>query len=266
MLGGQLVPRYEITTDQNFQMLYCIGATSLLFAATKPLHIAALVLFTLFNLYIASETQTRSGFLVVILVLLVIGFVRLRQLDSYRGRLYAIAGVALIGILGMLEASKLGEIFQAIILRFTDSDFHTLDARTEGVQLFLRFLVNPVRWLPLEPEYFYKANGFEPHFSPALIIMRGGLVAVLCWIYLLPWPLAKILLRTVQLRSTRLGGVVAVSAMAATIVFMSAPIYAFDAVWLWAGAVLGCLNRENAQEGLQVGRAARPEGLAVPDL
>ena len=249
ILGGELVQRYEITTDQNFQVLYILGSTTLILAAKRLSHYVALVILTFMNFYVMSELQTRSGFIVLLLAIFLMTLTRLRRLGAARATLYFGGGLAFIITVGVLTSSELSEVFQKIILRFTDSDLHTLSARTEGVQLFLQFLANPKRWIFFEPNYFYDLNGFSPHFSPAVLIMQGGIFAVAGWFYVMPLPImivvTRILLRG---KGSTLDGVVGITALCALVVYMSAPIYGWDVVWLWGGATVGCLMRARAVE------------------
>lgn len=253
MLGRELVFRYEITTDQNFQILYFIGSTTLLLAVRRLSHFVILLFFTGLNFFVLSEIQTRSGFLILILAISMVAFVRIRRLESFRGLLYSLAGLALLSLLFIFTGPLLGEVFENIILRFTESDFDTLDTRTEAVVVFFRILFDPLRWLPLEPNFFRNSYGYLPHFSPAVLILQGGIFAVASWLYVQLVPVTVNLTQTlVRPPHSKLFEVVAVTAIASLIVYMSAPIHAWDVVWLWSGASVGCIVREKEQRSAKV--------------
>lgn len=247
MLGGDLVFRYEITTDQNFQVLYLFGSTTLLLAARRLSFVVVLLVFTGLNFYVLSEIQTRSGFGVLLLTLLIVAFVRIRRLTSSSKVLFPIAGIALLIISALVAGPILGEIFEKIVLRFTESDFDTVDARTEAMVVFFKLLFDPLRWLPLDANSFINTYGYLPHFSPAVIMLQGGIFAVVSWMYLQCMPIAAILwLLLVRRPQSRLLELVATTAFGSFIVYLSAPIHAWDVVWMWTGAAVGCLVREQS--------------------
>lgn len=248
VLGGELVNRLEVTTDPNMQICYTVAsATLMVVARTKKVLLACLFLVGS-NLFLFSELQSRSGMILYVLAIIVSFYLfSAKYRVAVRAGIWALS-LAICLVLLANYFDTLISFLSKIILRFTVSDYDTLGARTQGMYWFLKSVIDPRFWLPLDPLYFRRNFGIEPHFSPAVILLKTGLIGVVCWVMTQIAPLCRVLALIFHKKSRGdLTVFVGVTASIVIIASLAMPMASADLLWLWAGCCCGLLERPTAK-------------------
>lgn len=253
MLDGNLVYRKEVMTDPNIQIFYIMTAACLLIATKSTWKHSVLLVLIIANLFILSELQTRSGFVYMIFATAIGVFLLFREFN-WKKRIVLSITIFLIAIPIMsANLHLILESLDMIILRFTADDFDTLDARTAGIEFFFTSLIDPRFWLPLNPDYHRQLYGYEPHFNPSALLLKGGVLAIICWITITLKPtLRNFFVTSFSKKNTSLlFRVISIAAFVALISAFSLPIPIMDQTWLWAGASIAVWRRESAIDRLK---------------
>lgn len=244
IIGGEVRTRFEVMTDPNFQIMYLVSGAALLTVARKRWEIIALVFQAILSLYVLSQLQTRSGFLIYLVVMAFAIVVLSRRLSPTKRLGALVVGGGVVVAAGVAFSGLLFVIFEEILLRFLVDDLDTFSARLEGVRFFFVEIINPAMWIPVQPGVFAEKFGVEPHFNPAMLLLRGGILAVVSLLILQIFPIVRHCWKTFfDAEADEFGAAIALTAAGVLVASLSVPAVVTDQVWLWAGASVGWLTR-----------------------
>jgi len=162
-----------------------------------------------------------------------------------------ILGVCTVLSFAMLAIILTGDRIMAnlgpIYMRFAADDFDTLFYRLNAVVFFVKNVLNPAYWLPINPTAYFDTYGSAPHFNPAALLVLGGLPAVFMWVLLQVKPVVELSRQIfVGVRTEAVAKVVGITSLLYLLVSLSLAVPDHDQMWLWSGAALGYVSRPRA--------------------
>jgi hypothetical protein len=253
---GTPIERPQITIDQNFQFFYLFPVILILALPFRLIRFLAGFGGLIGGLYVLNRLQTRSGFLILIgatvLCLLAPLF------SEGLGRKKTIIIPLVILVLVLLSFDLILKVGQPIIFRFFEKDFNTLDARIVAFKYLLEHLFNPIWWFPHGNAQFRMMGGGLPHFTPTAFFLEAGIFGLYMWVIVFFSPLIYLTRMLLKGELDALATILLIGGISSFIgqLSLNAPLY--EHVWLWAGAVLGTLDRQKEkisnQEKNQVGQ------------
>lgn len=239
---GELILRPEVTIDQNFQIFYLFPIALLFFLPTHWIRTPVIALVTLAAAFVLVRLYTRSGVILLISALAFSWITPLVYPHYGRNKLWLLPLIC--APLAIWQADWIIGVTTEIVFRFTDSDsYRTFYGRVYSAQYLFERVLDADFWIPQGNAEFLRLTGSIPHFNPTALYLEAGLLGLLAWVVLVAWPLARLSWLYVirGLNSSAIiflgGGAIVFGAQLS----LNAPLY--EQVWLWAGAVVGTLNR-----------------------
>lgn len=265
--NGELVIRPEVTIDQNFQIFY------LFFIATLFLLPARLIRFTLVFLgsigaaYVVARLQTRSG------VLLFLGAMTMAWLAQLWTKGFGWLKILLLPLLliglAIVKHDWILRAAEGVITRFTDPEYNrTFYGRLYAIQFLFEKLLDPNFWVPQGNVAFGGSAKSIPHSNPTAVYLEAGLLGIIAWFMLVVVPLFQIAWLFLKRKLDILETILFISGTVVLIAQLSLNTPLFEQVWLWAGAVIGGLNRARMRlaEGIRASNDKKSQNLIAEPI
>lgn len=262
--NGELVIRPEVTIDQNFQIFYLFFLGVLFLLPARPVRIVLILLGAIGAAYVLARLETRSG------MLLFIGSMGLAWLAPLRtrglGRRKILVLPVVLLVFAIVEYQWVLNVAHGIITRFTDSAYdRTIYGRFHAIQFLFEKLIDPNYWVPQGNSEYLQLTGNIPHSNPTAVYLEAGLLGLVGWFMLVVIPLAKLSVWFYKRRLDALETMVMVSGVVVFMAQLSLNTPLYDHVWLWAGAVIGALERARLRHAHAERSSLAPAPAAKPD-
>ncbi len=257
--NGELVIRPEVTIDQNFQIFYLFFLSALFLLPTSPIRIVFILLGAIGAAYVLTRLQTRSGVLLLIGSMALAWLAPLRMHNMGKGKIFVLPIILLI--LFIIGYQWVLYVAQGVITRFTDSAYDTtIYGRLHAIQFLLEKLADPNYWIPQGNSYYLRLTGNIPHSNPTAVYLEAGILGLVGWFMVVVAPLVRLSMWFYKKRLDALETMVWVSGVVVFMAQLSLNTPLFDHVWLWAGAVIGALERarQRHRASFSVGLSGAP--------
>lgn len=247
---GELVPRPEVMTDQNFHVFYMIPVAAVFAFPLSRLQGAVAALASLLNVFVLAHLQSRTGFLILTGTLVT----SLAFAARFRGvPLRTVVVVSLtVCVTSILLLESLRHAANLMVGRFTVDQTETMYGRFLAAEYLLRKITDIGAWAPIGTAEFERLYGNVPHFNPTAFFLHGGILALACWVGCFLWPTMRIMGRAIFVRGLSPTALFAgLSGMGVIATQLTLHVPFFEQAWLWAGFTLGalhCLNNEHSPE------------------
>jgi hypothetical protein len=253
---GKVMVRPSVTIDQNFQIFYVFMPALVLVLRFKTVTSGLALFFTLGALLVLAKLQTRSGVLLIGNIVLLTLLAPLRFPELGRKKVIVLPIVILIFI--ALTSDQILESSQEITQRFTREErFNTILGRLHSAQYLFDNLLNSKFWMPHGEADYIKLTGNIPHFTPTAFYLHGGALALMAWVAIFAFPLFTLARMFLQRKLDNVAIMIFIGAITSFIAQLSLNAPYFEQTWLWAGAAIGVLNRQQYQNKLNRLRRAK---------
>ncbi len=243
---GVLQVRPEVMTDQNFQVFYLLPIA---LAMTMPLSLNRGMLLGVLSvgaLYVLAQLQTRSGFISFALALMLGLSAAIRNKSMGRKKVVLLPLIAVLATLFALPA--IIEQAGLLIYRFTGHGYGTALGRVGSFTYMLDRLFDPAWWIPRGNKEFLDATGNVPHTNMAAFYLEGGLIGLLAWLQIIVAPALALAFKVFKGGLDPVAVTVGCGGVGVLILQLTLNVPAHSQVWLWAGGVVGVLERLRRDE------------------
>lgn len=242
---GTLQLRPEVMTDQNFQAFYFIP---LAIAYVMPSSIVRFLFITALMMgafYTLAQLQTRSGTLVVLSVVVLGLASSLRNSSMGRRSLVFIPVLALIVL--AIALPFIIKHFDLLLYRLLEMDYKTGIGRLVSATYLFEKVFDPRWWIPQGSEEFLAMYGVFPHSNFTAFFLEGGLLGLIAALGIIAYP--AIHLASLVAKGNRDAVTVAIGCGGIGVLVLQLSLYVIThaQVWLWAGSVIGILERLHAE-------------------
>jgi hypothetical protein len=240
---GLLLRRPEVTTDQNFQILYLFPAALVLALPTRLIRLIVTLITVIGALFVTAQLQTRSGTLVLLgtIVLSLSAPLFIPSLGRKKTLILPVAGIVAI-ILAMPFIISSSEL---LFHRLAATDFETgFGGRLKGFFYLFKHVWNPLWWIPQGNTEFLTATGARPHSNITATFLEGGILSLAAWFGLVVYPTARLGFRFLSGRLSHASTMIFIGCLTMLVLQLSLNVPMNDQVWLWTGAGVGVLSRE----------------------
>gem|GEM_PF-1608792 len=239
--NGIIRERPAVMTDQNFEVFYLLPAAALIALPAKIPRVLLVWLSVGIGLYVLAKLQTRSGMLVIagIIALSLYAPLKIRSLGRTKVMILPVLlGISLIFALPYVITSA-----SLLIERFTNQGMGTAYGRLHSLLYFFEHVWNPLWWIPHGNSEFLKMTGNVPHSNITAVFLEGGLFGLSAWVALVILPLWRYLRLFMWGELDNIGTMIMLMGLGVFVIQMSLNVPVMDQVWLWAGSVVGGLDR-----------------------
>lgn len=244
---GHMYHRPEITTDQNTQIFYLLMIPLVFSMANRLWFIALCFGVLLCSFYVLSQLQTRSGVMVLGALAVFSLASPLWYKELGRKKLLLLPLLILVPTAALL-GGFLDDQLDAILLRFSNTE-ETGGGRLLAIEYLFSRIGNTVFWIPQgEVDWRSIHRGGSPHSMPTIMLLYGGLPALVGWVGLFVIPTIALGVRFVTRKLDRLEIMIFVAGMGSLVLSISLPHPFNDQAWLWTGAAVGALERSRRRE------------------
>lgn len=239
--NGVQVVRPEVTTDQNFQILYLLPSI-LVIALPFQLKRFLLTLCCIsLSFFVLTQLKTRSGLLVFVGTLLLCLSAPILS-NTLGGKKKSILIPILILIVFMLFFPAIAGFSTGAIDRFAGS-YHTFHGRILSISYLFQHLFSPEWWLPMGNSEFIEATGNLPHSNVTAFFLEGGLTGLLAWVGLFFIPLMRLCVAFFKKKLSSLHTILTIGGLSAMITQLSLNAPLHEHIWLWGGICVGLCMR-----------------------
>ncbi len=245
-LNGTLIVRPSVTTDQNFQIFYLLPFIGIFLFSRSVLMISVSLLGIGIGLFVLAQLQTRSGILVLFLMLLAGVFMQLFAKGS--NKIKPVATLIVLFFSGTIFFILKAEYFSMLLIRFTDTDYSTGLGRLHSFEYFLEKISNPIWWIPQGNDEYIALTGDVPHSNITAHLMEGGILGVVTWVALIAAPAIKLCIYIVKYGSPLAPAAVSVTALAFLVTQMTLNVPFVDPIWLWGGVSCAAIEHIEWQQ------------------
>lgn len=238
--NGILRLRPEVTTDQNFQILYLIPAALPLVLPYRFWQFTTALAMTAGALFVLARLQTRSGFLVFtgLLFLCWIAPLWAKSLGRNKLLILPLVGVSFV----VLFFDQILAVGFLLITRFT-GEMETGQGRLVSITYLFQHILDLDWWVPHGNMEFKKHYGDVPHSNVTAMFLEGGILGLYMWIIVFVAPLVKLGRVFLAGKLDNYGAMIFLGGVASLVIQLSLNVPFFDQVWLWAGAIVGIADR-----------------------
>ena len=240
--NGILRFRPEVTTDQNFQILYLIPAALPLVLPYRFWQFSTALAMSVGSLFVLARLQTRSGFLVFAALLFLCWIAPLWVKSLGRNKLLILPLVVVsFAVLFFDQILAAGSL---LITRFTGG-METGHGRLVSITYLFEHILDVGWWVPHGNMEFKKIYGAIPHSNITAMFLEGGILGLSMWIIVFVVPLVKLSRVFLAGKLDNYGAMIFLGGVASLVIQLSLNVPFVDQVWLWAGAVVGARDRSS---------------------
>lgn len=240
--NGILRVRPEVTTDQNFQILYLIPAALPLILPYRFWQFTIALAMSAGALFVLARLQTRSGFLVFVALLFLCWIAPLWAKSLGRNKLLILPLVAVSFV--ALFFDQILAAGSLLITRFTGG-METGQGRLVSITYLFQHILDLDWWVPHGNTEFKKIFGAIPHSNITAMFLEGGILGLSMWIIVFVAPLVKLSRVFLASKLDNYGVMIFLGGVASFVTQLSLNVPFLDQVWLWAGAVVGAIDRSS---------------------
>ena len=239
--NGTLRFRPEVTTDQNFQILYLFPAALPLVLPYRFWQFTTALAMSAGALFILARLQTRSGFLVftALLFLCWIAPLWIKSLGRNKLLILPLVGVSFM----VLFFDQIMTVGSLLITRFKGEGMEAGQGRLVSFTYLFQHILDLDWWVPHGNTEFKKIYGAIPHSNITAMFLEGGILGLYMWIIVFVTPLVKLSRVFLSGKLDNYGAMIFLGGIASLVIQLSLNAPFVDQVWLWAGAVVGATDR-----------------------
>lgn len=245
---GRLEYRPEVMTDQNFQIFYLFPIVLVLALPYRFFRFGVAFLGTFGAVYVLAMLQTRSGFLILMVSILLCILAPIWTAHLGRQKTFILPILVFLIVVANLDwILNVGEL---LITRFTRTGMDTGYGRVLSTLYLFEHLLDPSWWIPRGYEEFKTLyRGTVPHSNITAMFLEGGIFGLYMWIVVFLLPLMSLMRMFFRRQLDPLATIVLLAGINSMAVQLSLNVPFFKQPWLWAGAVVGTLFRSRQRLG-----------------